>query len=304
MLSPGPGHPLADITPFVYGTTRLGHGDVPRDQRLQIARLAAGSGVWLHTSRQYDDALEVLGEVYAEGVAAPPTIYKLGGESIETIRDTISQNLDPLGLAAMTVGQLSPSGPFGAGLAEGSREILDGLHQIKADGLVGQFVMEVFPWTSDAPLRALRGGHLDDAVDAFIFYLNPLQRFATNELWDELVARNCTVIAMRTIAGGPVHRLRDVPGAAWKPYLQQRAVEVAPIFERSGIDDWTEFCVRFAHSFSNVIATVGSTSRAENLRALIDASNEPLPDEIVDELSVLQRRWSDDTDVLAEPWTM
>ena len=169
---------------------------------------------------------------------------------------------------------------------------------------MGQFVLEVFPWTSDAPLRALRGGHLDGVVDAFIFYLNPLQRFATNELWDELVARNYTVIAMRTVAGGPVHRLRDVPGAAWQPYLQQRAVEVAPVFERSGIEDWTEFCVRFAHSFPNVIATVGSTSRAANLRALIDAPDEPLAEEIVDELSMLQRRWSDDTDVLAEPWTM
>ena len=80
------------------------------------------SGAWLHTSRQYDDALEVLGDVYAEGATAPPTIYKLGGESIEAIRHTISQNLDPLGLAAMTVGQLSPVGPFSVGLAEEQRD--------------------------------------------------------------------------------------------------------------------------------------------------------------------------------------
>jgi len=31
---------------------------------------------------------------------------------------------------------------------------------------------------------------------------------------------------------GPVHRLRDVPGAAWKDYLQKaKEAEVAPIFE-------------------------------------------------------------------------
>jgi hypothetical protein len=304
MPSPRPGHPLAAITPYVYGTTRLGHADVPREQRLAIARVAAGSGVWFHTSRQYDDALEVLGEVYAEGVEAPPSIYKLGGESLAAIRQTIDQNLTPLGLTAMTVGQFSPTGAFGADLAEGRRKTLDGLHQLKADGLVGQFVLEVFPWTSDAPLAALRGGHLDELVDAFIFYLNPLQRFAANELWDELVARDLPVIAMRTVAGGSVLRLRDVPGAAWKPYLQERAVEVAPIFERSGIDDWTEFCVRFAHSFPNVIATVGSTSREDNLRTLLEAPTEPLPQGIVDELAALQRRWSDETDVHAEPWTM
>ena len=57
------------------------------------------------------------------------------------------------------------------------------------------------------------------------------------------------IIAMRTVSGGPVHSLRDVPGFAWKDYLQKRAVEVAPIFEKSGIKSWTEFCVRFAHSF-------------------------------------------------------
>ena len=34
---------------------------------------------------------------------------------------------------------------------------------------------------------------------------------------------------MRTVSGGPVHNLRDVPGFAWKEYLQKRAVEVAPV---------------------------------------------------------------------------
>ena len=77
-------------------------------------------------------------------------------------------------------------------------------------------------------------------------YLNPLQRFASNELWDLLFEQKQTIIALRTVAGGPVHRLRDVPGVAWKEYIQKRAVEVAPIFERSGINSWTEFCIRFA----------------------------------------------------------
>ncbi len=105
------------------------------------------------------------------------------------------------------------------------------------------------------------GGYPEGIVDGYIFYLNPLQRFASNELWEMLVGRDEPMIAMRTVAGGNIHRLRDVPGYAWKQYLQERAAEVAPIFERSGIPSWTEFCVRFAHSFPQVRATVGATSR-------------------------------------------
>jgi hypothetical protein len=111
---------------------------------------------------------------------------------------------------------------------------------------------------------------------------------------------------MRTVSGGNVHRLRDVPGAAWKEYLQQRAVEVAPIFERSGIASWTEFCVRFAHGFPLVRATVGATSRIENLNEFLAAAEDiqPLPADIQEAIVALQRRWSDEVDMKAEVWSM
>ena len=105
---------------------------------------------------------------------------------------------------------------------------------------------------------------------------------------------------MRTVAGG------DVPGYAWKSYLQERAAEVVPIFERSGIENWTEFCVRFAHSFPLVRATVGATSKPDNLREFLDAGRniEPLPADIVDDITHLHRRWSEELDVKAEHWSM
>jgi hypothetical protein len=155
-------------------------------------------------------------------------------------------------------------------------------------------------------LKALRGGYTKGIVDGCIFYFNPLQRFASNELWDLLKEMNEPIIALRTVAGGTVHRLRDVPGAAWKEYLQKRAVEVAPVFERSGIKSWTEFCVRFAFSFPQVRATVGSTSRADNLQDFLSSSKNirPLPMDIRDEIVRLQYRWSDEVDIHAEQWSM
>ncbi len=88
--------------------------------------------------------------------------------------------------------------------------------------------------------------------------------------------------------------------------MQKRAVQIVPIFEKSGIQSWTEFCVRFAHSFEPVVATVGSTSKLENLSEFLVAMDniEPLPKEIIQEIEVLQYQWSDELDIHAEPWTM
>lgn len=297
---------LADLPPFVYGTTRLGHGDVPRERQLAMARTAVDVGLWLHTSRQYDHALEVLGEVFAEQPdRVPPLIVKLGGGTTGDIRATIAANTGPLGVERIELGQLNPVGALAEALASGG-PLLSDLAAIKDDGLVGRYVLEIFPWTSAAPLAALRAGHLDGLVDGVITYLNPLQRFAANDLWDELLARDISIIAMRTVAGAPIQVLRDVPGAAWRPYLQERAVEVAPIVERSGIASWAEFCLRFVRSTPQVVATVGSASRPEQLAVLLEQSRrvETLDPELVEELFALQRRWSEEVDVHAEPWSM
>ncbi len=299
-------HPLADLPRYVYGTTRLGHPDVPRERQLAMARAALDAGLWMHTSRQYDHALEVLGEVFAQRPdAVPPLIVKLGGGTAGDVRATIDANVAPLGVDHVAIGQLSPVGALADDLVRGG-PILDDLWRIRDEGLVGRYVLEIFPWTSAAPLAALRAGHLDGLVDGMIFYLNPLQRFAANELWDEILDRAVSIVAMRTVAGGSVYALRDVPGAAWRPYLRQRAAEVAPVFERSGVRDWAEFCVRFAHSVPHVVSTVGAASRPEHLRALLAASADPrpLPADVVDELFALHRRWSDEVDVHAAPWTM
>jgi hypothetical protein len=205
----------------------------------------------------------------------------------------------------LELGQLCLSGALAEDYANGGK-CYEEFSRLKQEGLVHRFVLEVFPWSSDVALKALRAGYPEGIVDGYIFYLNPLQRFPSNELWDMLVGRDEPMIAMRTVAGGNIHKLRDVPGYAWKPYLQERAAEVAPIFERSGVQSWTQFCVRFAHSFPQVRATVGATSQIENLNEFLNAAKhiEPLPKDLRDEIIQLQYRWSDQLDMKAEIWTM
>jgi len=301
-------HLLTDLPPYVYGTTRLGDQNIQFEERVRVARAAMEATSWFHTSHSYGNALEVLRAAFDQDrVRVPRLIVKIGWKSVEELRDVVHQHLLALRVESLELGQLCLSD----GLAE---EYVSGgacyeeFARLKRQGLVNRFVLEVFPWTSNLALQALRGGYPEGIVDGYIFYLNPLQRFASNELWNELVDRNEPMIAMRTVAGGNVHKLRDVPGYAWKPYLQERAAELTPTFERSGIESWTEFCVRFAHSFPLVRATVGATSRLENLSEFLAAAAaphiQPLPADIVEEIVQLHHRWSDELDMKAELWSM
>jgi aryl-alcohol dehydrogenase-like predicted oxidoreductase len=297
---------LTDLSPYIYGTTRLGDDKIPFEERVRVARAAMEEVNWFHTSHTYGNALQVLRAAFDQDrTRVPKLIVKIGWNNVDELRDVIHQNIDPLGLEGLELGQLCLSGSLAEDYANGGK-CYQLFSEFKREGLVNRFVLEVFPWSSDVALRAIRGGYPEGIVDGYIFYLNPLQRFPSNELWDVLVERKEPMIAMRTVAGGNVHRLRDVPGYAWKPYLQQRAAEVAPIFERSGIKSWTEFCVRFAHSFPQVRATVGATSRLENLKEFLSAAEriEPLPADIVHEIAQLHYRWSDELDMKAEIWTL
>lgn len=264
---------LYGITPFIYGTTRLGDEKIPIIERIKTAHAAMDSGVWFHTSRAYGDALEVLGTAFAEDLQKiPKLIIKIGWDNINQLREVIEENLKPIGLKGMQLGQLCLGGELAEDFANGGN-CYKVFQYLKNEGLVHGYVVEVFPWTSKAPLKALRTGYIKGIIDGFIFYLNPLQRFASNELWDEIVERNEPIIAMRTVSGGPVHKLRDIPGYAWREYLQKRAAEVAPIFEKSGVKSWTEFCIRFAHSFPQVKSTVGSTAKIENLNEFLSVKD-------------------------------
>lgn len=297
---------LTDLSPYVYGTTRLGDDKILFPDRIKIARAAMNAGVWFHTSHTYGNALEILRIAFDQDrTRVPKLIVKIGWNTVKELRDVIHQNIEPLNVESIELGQLCLNGELAEQFANGG-ECYQAFADIKKEGLVKRFVLEVFPWTSNVALKAIRAGYTDGIVDGFIFYLNPLQRFASNELWDLLLERQEPIIAMRTVSGGNVHRLRDVPRAAWKDYLQKRAVEVAPIFERSGIASWAEFCVRFAHTFPLVRATVGATSNPENLKEFTTAAKniQPLAAEIHAEITALQRRWSDELDITAEPWSM
>src|SRR4051812_17527855 len=98
---------LSDLSPYIYGTTRLGDEQIPFGERLNVARAAMDAGVWFHTSHTYGNALEVLRTAFDQDRArVPKLIVKIGWNDMAELRDIIHKNLEPLGLESLELGQL------------------------------------------------------------------------------------------------------------------------------------------------------------------------------------------------------
>ncbi len=293
--------------PYItYGTTRLGDESTPLDLRVKVARQAMATKLWFHTSHQYGDTLRVLNHAFKEAPGEiPKLMIKIGGESVEQMRADIQKNIQAMGVPGVEVGQLCPGGAIADELAHGG-PAYEGLLKIKREGLVKSYVLEVFPWTSETAYQALKGGHLAGTVDALIFYFNPLQRFASNKLWDLVQERDFPLLALRTVGGGDVRSLAADPANAWMRYWHDRAKEILPVFEASGVKTWQEFCVRFAASYSGVVGTIGASGKIERVKEwmALAETRSPLPQNTLDAITALQRQWSDDVDMKAKPWTM
>lgn len=297
---------LTDVSPFVFGTKLLGDDSIPFDDRVEMAQAAADTGIWFHTSRLYGNAYEVLNKAFdIDRSKVPNMIVKLGGESVNGFKADIKKNFESLGVSSFDVGQLCLDGDLAIDFSNGGK-FYNELYKIKKAKTVKKFILEIFPWNSQIALKAFKGGYTKGLIDGVIFYFNPLQRFVSNQLWELITDQYEPIIALRTVAGGSIDRLVSSSDLESKLYLKKRARQILPIFENSGVESWTEFCVRFAHSFTHVRATVGSTSKAENFQQFLLASEnvEPLANEIVDQIVKLQYRWSDEEDMSALPWSI
>lgn len=294
---------FSQLSRYVFGTTRMGDGAIPHEDRVKTALAAMDSGVWFHTSHQYGDALTVLRAAFDQAPEKKPNlIYKIGWSSVEEVEGQIRTQIDALGKDKMEIGQLCPGGDLAEDIKKGGSGHA-GLMKLKESGLVNSFVLEVFPWTSSTALEAIKSGNAAGLIDAVIFYLNPLQRFASNELWDLIQEKGFPIVAMRTVSGGDI---RQLAVNAWAEYQKPRAQQVLPLFEASGIEKWSEFSARFSLGLPGVKATVGATSRLDGLAELLQSTShtEPLDPNMVIEIQALQRQWSDEVDMKAEPWTM
>jgi hypothetical protein len=139
---------LSDLSPYIYGTTRLGHDQIPFENRVEVARMALKANVWLHTSHTYGNALQVLRTALEQEPAADPKfIVKLIGSTSSEIRDVLRLNLEGLGMESLELGQLCLGGQLVDEFATGGA-CYQAFSELKAEGLVRRFVVDVAQGTT------------------------------------------------------------------------------------------------------------------------------------------------------------
>jgi hypothetical protein len=75
---------LIDISPYIYGTTRLGDAKIAFEERVKVARAAMEGTDWFHTSHTYGNALEVLRAAFDQDrTRVPKLIVKICWSNID-----------------------------------------------------------------------------------------------------------------------------------------------------------------------------------------------------------------------------
>ena len=294
------------VPAFIYGTMTLGHDQVPFDQRLAMARYAMDHCTWFHTSHKYGSTIDVLKVAFAERPnKVPQCTFKLGGDTLDEVKGQIDHQLNTLGVSKMGLGQLHVGGALAADFVAGGKS-LDGLRQLRDQRLVGGWVLEVHPWTSAIALAHLKSGTGHDVIDGYTFYYNPLQRYALNDLFALITEKRRPILALRSVAGGPIDKQAARP-ADPKDFMGQRARQLLATYRKSGFTDWTEFCMAYVLNQPNVVTTIGACSSPAHLDALVAGAHQKgkgFPDHLAQEIAALQTQWSDANDRHAAEWTM
>src|SRR4051812_8742918 len=97
--SSSPPNALRDLSPYIYGTTRLGDSAIGFSDRVRVARAAMEHDIWFHTSHQYGDALNVLRAAFDQDRARiPRLIFKIGWNSVTEVRATVEKLTRAVGI--------------------------------------------------------------------------------------------------------------------------------------------------------------------------------------------------------------
>ena len=142
---------LTDLSKFVYGTTRLGDDKIPFADRVRW-RAAMDAGIWFHTSHHYGDALKVLRAAFdADRKRVPRMIVKIGWSSIEELRQN-PQNIEPMGIDHIDIGQLCLGGKLAEEFASGGK-CYDDFRKLREKGSSIVSCWRSFPGPAKFPCR-------------------------------------------------------------------------------------------------------------------------------------------------------
>ncbi len=271
-----------------------------------MARYAMKRCAWFHTSHKYGSTMDVLAHAFAEMPGRiPRCICKLSGDSIDEIRSQVELQINRLSIPRIAIGQTHMGGALASGFAKGDENVLNGFRRLKEEGLVEGFTVEVHPWTSRQALDNLLTHAGQDIFVGYSFYYNPLQRYALNELFAEIIRQKRPILALRAMGGGAADRQAQRPASA-EDFMQARAAELLPLYRDAGFDGWADFALSFELSRPNVVCAIGSAQTPRHLDECLSAAAGPcgFREDTAARIAELQTKWSDEKDRFAAEWTM
>lgn len=270
---------LPKISRYTLGT--MGMTDKNNPDHIKTARAGMDAGIWFHSSADYPGVNEVLKIAFREDPAhVPRLILKTDGKGPDKLKATVENQVRDLGIAKIDIAQVCGEPEVDKSFRSGC-ELHDMMCELKQRGLVGNFVMENWRWTSGEALKAVK----DDLFDAHTFYWNATERQANNELIDLMRRKNTKILALRTLGGGTYNRDPALP--------EERVKAINEICEHSGCVSQVDFRLRYILSQPNVLTTIGGASKVERLNLYLDAERnfEPLDRKIIESIEALHRQW-------------
>jgi len=239
---------LPDISKYTFGAMSLGRKETNLKQDIQTARAAMASGVWFHASREYakGDTFMVLRMAYDEARSeVPRCILKIRCDLAETIRFDVEDAVRRLGIDRVDIAQLCDSNferraVVDDFLAQGP--MFDTCCRLREEGLVGNFVMEVFASFSQDAIRAVE----NDLFDGYIFYFNAVERQMSNPLFDLVQEKVPKLLALRTVGSGMMAKPVDqLPNDRRIQESQPRLQEMEEIFMGTNVQEQRDFLKKF-----------------------------------------------------------
>jgi aryl-alcohol dehydrogenase-like predicted oxidoreductase len=283
---------------FTFGCMSLGWAPERLRDDARVARAAMDAGVWFHASQEYagGGAFMVMRRAFDEAPSRrPQLILKIRCDSADHIAFDVEDALRRLGVERIAIAQLCRA-------RHDRRPIVDDVlargemhrtcERLQREGKVGHFALEIFASFSADALRAVRAG----MFPAYIFYLNPGERQASDELFDLLLERGERLLSLRTLCGGHLDPARIDQLRAKEPANPAiaRFDALRPIYERSGCASWPEFSMSFLRAIPALLTTIAGTAKTEHLTELLDADRraKPMAPVLAAEIRALHRRWA------------
>ena len=286
------------LSSLTFGCMSLGYDPEKFQSDLGIVRRAMESGVWFHASQEYagGGTFMILHHGFRENRSRiPKIILKIRCDHAAVLKYDVEDALRRLNVEQIDLAQLCRAKHDRRPIVDdylNHGEMWQVCQELHQEGKVGQFVMEVFASFSPDAIRAVEA----NLFPAYIFYFNPGERQASNELFDLLLDKNARILSLRTMCGGNldpsrIQTLRENdPGNV----AVARFEALAPIYEKSGCRSWPEFSFSFLKSFPNLLTSIVGTSNQAHFDDLVEADHaaRPLASNLVSEIKALQRHWT------------